>query len=192
MRVYNILMQKIEEIQSRLPLHMNIPRNSFRSVLKAAADNRKMNNNAGKLYWQSALGNSNLPLDRKTMEYVESCILDASKKYGIDSGLIRAVIKYESGFNPTAVSSAGAEGLMQLMPETARMLGVQNSFDIKQNIDGGTCFLRDMLELFNGDLELALAAYNAGPATVRKYGGIPPYEETKKYIENVLKEYNKK
>ena len=81
---------------------------------------------------------------------------------------------------------------MQLMPETARMLGVQNSFDIKQNIDGGTCFLRDMLELFNGDLELALAAYNAGPATVRKYGGIPPYEETKKYIENVLKEYNKK
>jgi soluble lytic murein transglycosylase-like protein len=199
MRVYDILMQKIEEIQSRLPMRMNIPGKSFRSVLQttldssqSTTDSRRINSIAGKASGQSLSGSFNLPVDGKTMEYIEACIKEASNKYGIDSELIRAVIKYESGFNPRAVSSAGAEGLMQLMPETARILGVKDSFDIRQNIDGGTCFLRDMLYSFNGDLELSLAAYNAGPATVRRYGGVPPYEETIRYIENVLKDYRKK
>lgn len=108
-----------------------------------------------------------------------------SRQYGLDENLVLAVIRAESNFNPYAVSRAGARGLMQLMPGTAAEMGVRDIFDPAQNIAGGTQYLAQMLKLFRRNLPLALAAYNAGPSTVQKYGGVPPYEETKNYVERV-------
>lgn len=113
----------------------------------------------------------------------------ASAKHQLDPDLIKAVIKQESDFDSKNVSQKGAQGLMQLMPDTARKLGVQDAFDPWENIHGGTRYLRMMLEDFNWDLKKALAAYNAGPGVVRKYGTIPPYQETHGYVKNVLKYY---
>jgi len=110
----------------------------------------------------------------------------AARKYGIDPALIAAVAHAESGFNPRAGSNAGAKGVMQLMDATARGLGVSDSFDPAQNIDGGAKFLAGLLKQYNGNTSLALAAYNAGPGAVQKYGGIPPYEETQRYVPKVL------
>ncbi|MTI64109.1 lytic transglycosylase domain-containing protein [Methylophaga sp.] len=106
-------------------------------------------------------------------------------KYDIDPALVRAVIHAESAFNAKARSNKGAQGLMQLMPGTARDLGVRNAFDANQNIEGGVKYLADLLKQFEGDIELATAAYNAGPNAVKKYNGIPPYAETKVYVERV-------
>jgi soluble lytic murein transglycosylase-like protein len=111
----------------------------------------------------------------------------ASSVYGIPEDLLKAVARAESGFDPNAVSRCGAVGVMQLMPGTARALGVSNSYDPEQNIMGGAKYLRQMLDEFGGDVELALAAYNAGPGAVRKYGGVPPYAETQNYVRVVSK-----
>lgn len=108
-----------------------------------------------------------------------------AEKYKIDAALVRAVIHAESAFKVNALSNKGAQGLMQLMPGTARDMGVKNAFDAKQNIEGGVKYLAWLLETFNGDIKLATAAYNAGPGAVKRYNGIPPYAETEVYVERV-------
>ncbi|SRR5216683_6790957 len=116
-------------------------------------------------------------------------IKDASGRYGVPERLVQAVIRVESAFNPRAVSIRGAQGLMQLMPETASLLGVRNSFDPQQNIDGGVRHLRGLIDRFGNDLPMALAAYNAGEKAVVTYRGIPPFAETRDYVTRVLYYY---
>jgi hypothetical protein len=116
----------------------------------------------------------------------------ASGTYHLDPDLVNSVIRAESGFNVRAVSPKGAQGLMQLMPQTASQLGVQNIFDPQANVDGGSRYLRELLERYNFDVIKALAAYNAGPQRVEQYGGVPPYYETKAYVARIVRDYNKK
>ncbi len=118
---------------------------------------------------------------------IDEIIRAAAEKYRLRPELIRGVIRAESNFQADAVSPAGAQGLMQLMPETAGELGVIDPFDVRQNIDGGARYLRQMLDRFGGDLKLALAAYNAGPGTVEKYDGKVPYPETQAYVKRVMR-----
>ena len=118
-------------------------------------------------------------------------IEEAAARHGVSVGLVRAIIQVESGFDRLAVSAAGARGLMQLMPATARRFGVMNRFDARQNIFGGTRYLRVLANMFNGDLELTIAGYNAGEAAVVRYAGIPPYEETQGYVARVSTYYRR-
>ena len=122
-------------------------------------------------------------------EDMDSIFEEASALYQIPSKLLRAVAKAESGFNPKAVSKAGAMGVMQLMPGTARSLGVSDPYNARQNILGGAKYLKQNLDRFGGDVSLALAAYNAGPNSVTKYGGIPPYKETQNYVKKIMADY---
>ena len=115
----------------------------------------------------------------------EAMISEHARREQVAEDLVRAVIQVESAFNPRAVSTKGAMGLMQLMPATAREMGVRNPFDPDQNIRGGTAYLRRLLDRFDGNVELALAAYNAGMGNVEKYGDIPPFKETKNYVKKV-------
>lgn len=116
----------------------------------------------------------------------------ASGMYRLDPDLVTSVIRAESGFNVRAVSPKGAQGLMQLMPQTASQLGVQNAFDPQANVEGGTRYLRELLERYDFDLIKALAAYNAGPQRVEQYGGVPPYYETKAYVARIVRDFNRK
>jgi soluble lytic murein transglycosylase-like protein len=120
--------------------------------------------------------------------YVQE-IRDAAQRYGVPDGLVSAVIRAESGFNARAVSPKGAQGLMQLMPGTASVLGVQDSFNPRDNIDGGVRHLRGLIDRFANNLPLALAAYNAGERAVQTHRGIPPYAETREYVDRVLRFY---
>jgi soluble lytic murein transglycosylase-like protein len=123
---------------------------------------------------------------------LDGVINTASGRYRLDPDLVNSVIKAESGFNVRAVSPKGAQGLMQLMPGTASELRVRNVFDPQANVEGGTKYLRELLERYNFDLVKALAAYNAGPQRVEQFGGVPPYHETRAYVARVVKDFNKK
>lgn len=116
-------------------------------------------------------------------------VSQVAKKYDVDEKLVQALIKQESGFNPKAKSKSGAIGLMQLMPATAKSMGVKDPYNTVQNVEGGVKYLKSMLNKYNGNVILALAAYNAGPGAVDKYSGVPPYKETQNYVKNILANY---
>jgi soluble lytic murein transglycosylase-like protein len=120
---------------------------------------------------------------------VDKAIDEAAQRHGVDPNLVRAVVKVESNYNPRAVSRKGAMGLMQLMPYTARSLKVGNAFDPNQNVDAGVRHLKSLLESYNGNIELSLAAYNAGSGAVNRNGGIPPYRETRDYVKKITDLY---
>jgi soluble lytic murein transglycosylase-like protein len=124
-----------------------------------------------------------------SQEMLQSMASEAAEKHRVDPALVHAVIDAESGWNPFAVSSKGARGLMQLMPEKAQELGVSDPFDPKQNLEGGVRHLRSLLEQYNGNLDFALAAYNAGGGAVRRAGGVPNYRETRNYVRKITDAY---
>lgn len=132
------------------------------------------------------------PLKSAAPLKTDEAVNQSSSRYHIDPDLINSVIRAESGFNPHAVSPKGAQGLMQLMPKTAGDLGVKNAFEPGANVDGGTKYLRELLERYDFDMVKALAAYNAGPHRVEQYHGVPPYYETRAYVARIVRDFNRK
>lgn len=132
-----------------------------------------------------------LPSFSKNRDAFDHLIRKVADREGVDRGLVKAVIHTESGFNPSALSKPGAQGLMQLMPATAQRYAVRNVFDPADNIDGGVRYLRYLLKRYENDLTLALAAYNAGEKNVERYDGVPPFPETQDYVKRVLSRYEK-
>lgn len=120
---------------------------------------------------------------------IDTAIAQAAARHGVDANLVRSVVRVESNFNPNAVSHKGAMGLMQLMPATAHSLNVTDPFDVQQNVDGGVRHLKHLLQNFNGDVRLSLAAYNAGAGAVQRHAGVPPYRETRNYVKRITEMY---
>ena len=166
----NVTLQRINTIEKQIQ-----SLNSF--AQKPDADFQKI--------LESSVQNKKNPTSVSRSE-IDNLITKYADKNGLDEAFVKAVISQESGFNPNATSHCGAMGLMQLMPATAQGLGVTNAYDAEQNIEGGTKYLKGLMDRFGNDKQLALAAYNAGPNAVKKYGGIPPYAETQNYVKKVL------
>lgn len=161
----------------------SLKQTSFASSLQQAATTRA----SGGLPVPASLSDS--LRTQKGQAAFTHVINQLSTKHGVDANLVNALVKQESAFNPEAVSSAGAQGLMQLMPATAKGLGVTDPMDPVQNLDGGIRYLKAKLAEHHGNIPLALASYNAGSGAVRKYGGIPPYAETQQYVKRILSNY---
>ena len=162
----------IERQFQSLETFVQKPDTDFQKILNSKVENRKNSTSISR-------------------SEIDDLIAKYSDKNGLDEDFVKAVINQESGFNPNATSKCGAMGLMQLMPSTAEGLGVKNAYDAEQNIKGGTKYLKGLMDRFGNDKSLALAAYNAGPNAVKKYGGIPPYAETQNYVKSILNKYDK-
>ncbi len=185
-----IIQQKLMEIKGALPATVSRQMADIQSNLNfKELLNQQINEQTSVDASSAGIPKSDTSVGGKSIKSpaeLEDIISAAAKKYNISPKVIKAVIKAESSFNTNCVSSAGASGLMQLMPATARGLGVTDVFDPEQNINGGVKYLSYQLKRFDGNLELALAAYNAGPNAVEKYGGIPPYKETENYVKKIM------
>ncbi len=163
----NRVLQRIDSIEQKFN-HSVVTTNTFSTVLADVQSN-------------DVAGDKTFASDD-----ISKMLQFTAKKYGVDPKLVMAVAKVESNLSPDVVSSAGAVGVMQLMPETAQGLGVRNSKDPRENIDGGVRYLKQLIGTFDGDVTKAVAAYNAGPQAVKNYNGIPPYSETKAYVAKVM------
>ena len=187
---------RISELQAQFGLPGNVPGMDFAKTLRqeikkqtaikeAAATKPSVPVEKAKAADKVYSANASLPL---ADESLSSLITNAAKKYQVDPKLVSAVAELEPGGRQEATSAAGAVGVMQLMPDTAASLGV-NPYDKRENVEGGAKYLKEMLDLFGGDVKKAVAAYNAGPAAVKNYGGVPPYKETQNYVNKVLDIY---
>lgn len=165
------------------PQSMNVKANIVKNVPSQSF------NNAINEINQVQTPNKTAPANNSAKAQLMDMISKISQKHGVDEKLVKALIKQESGFNVKATSKVGAMGLMQLMPATAKGLGVTDAYNPMQNVDGGVRYLKSMLNKYNGNIILALAAYNAGPGAVDKYSGVPPYPETQNYVKNILANY---
>jgi soluble lytic murein transglycosylase-like protein len=176
---FSIRHQQREVIGSVTRLYVTADKSDFVDVPTSEVDHFEADTSAPE---NTAKDPGNLP----------DVINTASSRYHLDPDLVNSVIHAESGFNTRAVSRKGAQGLMQLMPETSSKLGVKNAFDPDANVDGGARYLRELLERYNFDLIKALAAYNAGPMRVEQYAGVPPYYETQAYVARIVRDFNRK
>lgn len=180
----NALKKEMAKLQNTAKAATTVPEN----IRETVANARETAEAGVKVANNTANAAKSVMSAHETGGTLQSFMEDAAAKYNLDTKLLSAVAEVESGGNPDAVSGAGAIGVMQLMPDTAKALGV-NPYDTKENIEGGAKYLRQMLDTFGGDVSKALAAYNAGPNAVKSYGGIPPYAETQNYVNSVLDIY---
>ncbi|MCG6909703.1 MAG: lytic transglycosylase domain-containing protein [Deltaproteobacteria bacterium] len=181
------LVAGIIALPAAVTVHQNYPLDKGRLAMASAV----MSSKIADAYLPHPSKKPTVAVDRrpesKPKQPFERIINQAATTHKVDPALIKAIIMAESRYNPRAVSKRGAIGLMQLMPVTAKWLGVEDSFDPEENINGGVMYFRKLLDRFDGDIKLALAAYNAGSRYVRKYGGVPPFRQTQTYIFKVFK-----
>ena len=178
--------QEIEKTSDRQPENISKIENEFSDI----QDNPIEADDADDIKTETVNFKPKISLNPKRAD-IDEIVEKLSSKYGVDSNFVKAIIKQESGFNPNATSKKGAMGLMQLMPKTAESLGVKDAYNPWQNVEGGVKYLKNLLNKYDNNRELALAAYNAGSGAVQKYGGIPPYKETQNYVKSIMSAYNK-
>lgn len=213
--ISDFIKQKFTELQSNVPVNLNLTSDKDSSFSDTLSNELNSNSNNtttapnistdkpnltptntayNALSYSSALKAANInnitSSSSQKMDRITNAINLSAQKYNLDPNLIKAVIRQESDFDQYSLSSSGAQGLMQLMPGTAEGLGVNDAWNIEENIDGGSRYLAEQLKDFDGNITLALAAYNAGPGSVRKYNGVPPYAETMDYTKKVEKYYD--
>lgn len=196
---YTIRHETREEIGELTRLYISADRSSFVDIATADVDRFEKDDSPPPVQAVAPKVGSSQPASfgvrstpKASPQEIADAIGSASSRYRLDPDFVSSVVSAESGFNSHAVSPKGAQGLMQLMPGTASQLGVDNAFDPVKNTDGGTRYLRILLERFHFDVAKALAAYNAGPLRVDQHNGVPPYLETRKYVARIINDYNRK